>query len=155
MPQLMTATKKRMMNQQQAAQPGSAPNAQGGFMPRIQTGITVGPVMPQANVDAQVGQMRSFQPQMPNEAGRNYNPMLGHLNALVGGQMNNAATNFGRDASFANAQQMLGTQQARAGAGTGWGSVLLGDYTSQLGNRSQGINALLSLLSQFGGSNAF
>lgn len=123
----------------------------GGFNPQISTGISVGPVVPQNLVNQQQNRMRSFQAPTPQEPGRDYSPFMQQLQSLVGGQMNDAATDFGRDASYANAQHLLGTQQARARAGTGWGGAMLGDYTSRLGNQQQMLSALLAMLSQFGG----
>lgn len=110
----------------------------------ISTGINVGPVMPQQAVQGHQDRLRGSQ------GPAQYAPYMQHLNSLLSNQMNAAATDFGRDAAYANAQQMLGSQQARARAGTGWGGVALQQYGNQLGNQQQALSALLSLLGQFG-----
>lgn len=121
---------------------GLAQGAQGpGF--NVQTGITAGPVLPQNIVQSEQNRLRSYQPASIGA------PFMQHLNDLVGGAMNTAAMDFGRDASFANAQQLLASQQARANAGLGWGGAALGDYASQRGSQLQGLNALITLLQQF------
>jgi hypothetical protein len=122
---------------------------QGGA--NIQTGITVGPVLPQNIVNQEQSRRRGAQMTAPpQDAGQNYAPYMQHLNSLLSNAGNAAAIDYGRDASFANAQQMLGTQQARARAGTGWGGVALQQQGNQLGGQQQGLAMLLSLLGQFG-----
>lgn len=123
----------------------------GGFNPQIQTGITVGPVLPQSVVQSEQNRLRNFQASVPGGQ-QDYSPFMGHLQSLVGGAMNNAATDYGRDAAYANAQQQLATEQARAGAGQGWGNIALGQYTSQVGDQSRLLNMILSLLGGFGGT---
>jgi hypothetical protein len=118
--------------------------------PNISTGITVGPVMPQAAVNQEQNRLRNTQVSQMPKGPVDYSPFMSHLNSLLSGQVNEAATDFGRDASFANAQQMLGTQQANARAGTGWGGVALQQHGNQLGNQQQSLAMLLSLLGQFG-----
>lgn len=129
-----------------AASPGGTgmtPGA-GGFYPQIQTGISVGPVLTPNIVQGEQQRMQNFRPQgVPS-------PFMGHLNDLIGQGTNNMATDFGRQAAYANAQQQLGTEQARANAGLGWGNVMLGNYASQLGTQQQALQALLSLLGNFG-----
>jgi hypothetical protein len=123
----------------------------GGFRPQIQTGITVGPVLPQGVVQSEQNRLRNFQAPVPGGQ-QDYSPFMGHLQSLVGGQMNNAATDYGRDAAYANAQQQLATEQARANAGQGWGNIALGQYTSQVGDQSRLLNMILSMLGGLGGT---
>lgn len=123
----------------------------GGFNPQIQTGITVGPVLPQSVVQSEQNRLRNFQAPVPGGQ-QDYSPFMGHLQSLVSGQMNNAATDYGRDAAYANAQQQLATEQARANAGQGWGNIALGQYTSQVGDQSRMLNMILSLLGGLGGT---
>jgi len=120
------------------------PAGQGGF--NIQTGITAGPAVPQAQVQATQQRLQNYQAPSP---GAQYAPFMQHLNSLVGGALGTASTDFGRDAAFANAQHLLASQKAQAGAGTAWGGAMLGDYASRMGTQSQGLNALLSLLQSF------
>lgn len=121
----------------------------GGFQPQIQTGITVGPVLPQNVVQGEQNRLRNFQAPVPGGQ-QDYSPFMGHLQSLVGGQMNNAATDYGRDTAYANAQQQLATEQARANAGQGWGNIALGQYSSQTGDQSRLLNMILSLLGGLG-----
>lgn len=121
------------------------------FAPNIQTGVSAGPVMAPAAVQATQNKLRS--PQMtapPQDAGQNYAPYMQHLNSLLQQGGDAAAIDFGRDAAFANAQQDLASQQARSNAGLGWGGVGLQQYGNQLGQQQQGLAMLLSLLGQFG-----
>lgn len=124
---------------------GMAAPQSGGI--NVQTGITAGPVLPQNIVQAEQNRLRGYQAQMP--PGAQYAPFMQQLNDLVGGQLNTAATDFGRDAAYANAQQLLASQRAQAGAGAGWGNAMLGDYASRMGSQGQSLNAILALLRQF------
>ncbi len=118
-----------------------------GQMPQgqfnINTGITAGPAIPQATVQATQQRLQNYQAPSP---GAQYAPFMQHLNSLVGGALGTAATDYGRDAAYANAQQLLAAQKAQAGAGSAWGSAMLGDYASRMGTQSQGLNAILALL---------
>lgn len=126
------------------------PQQGGSFAPNIKTGITVGPVLPQNIVSQEQNRLRGTQATAMPQGPVDYNPYMQHLNSLLSNKMNAAATDYGRDAAFANAQQMLGTQQAQARAGTGWGGVALQQYGNQLGGQQQALAMLLSLLGQFG-----
>lgn len=132
-------------------QSGYGQPAAGGYSPNIQTGITVGGVMPQQQVQQTQNQLRNTQMTAPpQDAGQNYAPYMQHLNSLLSNGGNAAALDYGRDASFANAQQLLASQNAQSRAGTGWGGVALQQYGNQLGQQQQGLSMLLSLLGQFG-----
>lgn len=139
-----------MPQQAPRVQATTTPSYQGqSFAPNIQTGISVGPVMPQQMVQSEQNRLRNTKAAAP-QGPVDYSPYMQRLNSLLSGQMNAAATDFGRDAAYANAQQQLGTEQARARAGTGWGGVALQQYGNQLGGQQQALSMLLSLLSQFG-----
>jgi len=139
-----------LMPQAPRVQSTTTPAYQGqSFAPNIQTGISVGPVMPQQMVQSEQNRLRNTKAAAP-QGPVDYSPYMQRLNSLLSGQMNAAATDFGRDAAYANAQQQLGTEQARARAGTGWGGVALQQYGNQLGGQQQALSMLLSLLSQFG-----
>ena len=137
-------------------QPATTPKptqqpATGGYSPNIQTGITVGGVLPQQQVQQTQQRLRNTQMTAPpQDGGQNYAPFMQHLNSLLSNGGNAAAIDYGRDASFANAQQLLGSQQAQSRAGTGWGGVALQQHGNNLGVQQQGLSMLLSLLGQFG-----
>lgn len=118
-----------------------------GFAPNISTGISVGPVLPPDVVAAQRQQITGATPNVagmaPGAAGR--------VQEMFGQQMQAYDTEYDRNASYANAQQLLATQKARAGAGAGWGGIAAGNYASQLSDQSRMVNALLALLGQFAG----
>lgn len=120
------------------------------FNPSIKTGITVGPVLPQNIVNQEQNRLRGTQATQMPQGPVDYSPYMQHFNSLLSNKMNAAATDYGRDAAYANAQQMLGTQQAQARAGTGWGGVALQQYGNQLGSQNQALAMILSLLGQFG-----
>ncbi len=139
--------------QQQNQQPGGQSDFQ------IQTGITPGPVLPQDVIQQQQNQLQSYQPAFPQyptrPMGAGASALSGQLRDIVSQATSQYSTEFGREAAFANAQQLLESQRAQAGAGTDWGRALVGNYASQLGNEGQAQNALLSMIQSMmaGGNN--
>ena len=116
--------------------PGSAPDsgsAPGGGLGALQvtTGIDAGPVWGQNQVQGTQDALRSYAPNMPSLPGSPQG-LPQQFQDILRGNMSGAATNFGRGAAQANAQQQLASEGARAGAGVNWAQLLANQQGGQM-----------------------
>lgn len=129
-------------------QPWPNQGGNGGVGGAVHTGIQSATIYNPQQVSQQESQLRQM-PQggaFPGRSGGTLQQMFQDASLASG---NRAATDFSRDAALQNAQHELASQQARAQAGIGWGNIQAGQHGQNLGNQSQAIGTLISLLQGF------
>lgn len=133
-------------NRQSAVPPaGTQPQAQ---MPQTSPqGITTGPVIGQPTVNYHANNLRNTSPTGPPNVANN-SALSQHLQDLMGGNMQRAATDFNTQAAYNNAQQGLRSQQAADQAARGQYGVDASSYLSQLTDQT---NVFQMILQSLGG----
>lgn len=136
----------------------------GGMAPappqiNVSSGITAGPVYNPAQAAAAQSQMQRLatRPLSLEEAAGvpMSDTQRGSLTGSYGTAANNAAriagTDLGRDISYANAQNLLASEKARAASGVDWGQLGAREYELGLFQDMANRNRQLSLLEAIGG----